>query len=144
MAPKEFRSKLEDNFIALPFDVRKLFGRARPPVKVSINGFSYRSTVSVYDGKYFIPVRKSNQEAARIKPGDTVRAIIELDEEPRTVDPPLDLMTALKQSHLEADWDKLSYSTKKEFADVLQAAKRPETRARRVEKILLEIRERKK
>jgi hypothetical protein len=144
MAPKEFRSKLEDNFIALPFDVRKLFGRARPPVKVSINGFSYRSTVSVYDGKYFIPVRKSNQEAARIKPGDTVRAIIELDEEPRTVDPPLDLMTALKQSHLEADWDKLSYSTKKEFADVLQAAKRPETRARRVEKILLEVRERKK
>jgi hypothetical protein len=144
MAPKEFRSKLEDNFIALPFDVRKLFGRARPPVKVSINGFSYRSTVSVYDGKYFIPVRKSNQEAARIKPGDTVRAIIELDEELRTVDPPLDLMTALKQSHLEADWDKLSYSTKKEFADVLQAAKRPETRARRVEKILLEIRERKK
>ena len=79
-------------------------------------------------------MRKSNQEAARIKAGDTVRAIIELDEEPRTVDPPLDLMTALKQSHLEADWDKLSYSTKKEFADVLQAAKRPETRARRVEK----------
>lgn len=73
-----------------------------------------------------------------------MRAIIELDEEPRTVDPPLDLMTALKQSHLEGDWDKLSYSTKKEFADVLQAAKRPETRARRVEKILLEIRERKK
>ncbi len=140
MAAKEFRTKLEDGFIALPFDVRKEFGRARPPVKVSINSYSYRSTVSVYDGKYFIPVRKSNQEAAGIKPGDTVCASIALDEEPRTVDPPADLKTALRQSCLEADWGKLSYTTKKEFADVLVAAKKPETRARRVKKVLMEIR----
>jgi len=144
MAAKEFPTKLEDGFIALPFDVRKKFGRARPPVKVSINGHTHRSTVSVYDGKYFIPVRKSNQEAARIKPGDTVRASIALDKEPRTVDPPSDLKAALKRSRLEADWNKLSYTSKKEFADVLLAAKRPETRARRAEKILAEIKAKRK
>jgi len=70
MAPKNFRSKLEDNFIALPFDVRKLFGRARPAVKMSINGFSYRSTVSVYDGRYFIlcgsPIRRPRESKQAI------------------------------------------------------------------------------
>ncbi len=97
---RNFQTKLEDGFIALPFDVREEFGRARPPVTVSINGYSYRSTVCVYGGKYFIPVRKSNQEAAGVKPGDAVRAKIALDEEPRIVEPTPDLQAALKKSTL--------------------------------------------
>ena len=137
---KNFQTRLENGFIALPFDVREEFGRARPPVKVSINGYTYRSTVSVYGGEYFIPVRKSNQEAAGVKPGDTVRARIELDEEPRVVDPPADLQAALAQARLKGDWAKLSYSRKKEFVDVLVAAKKAETRARRVQKVVDEIR----
>jgi hypothetical protein len=144
MPAKEFQTKLKDGFIALPFDIRQEFGRARPPVKVSINGYSYRSTVSVYGGKYFIPVRKSNQDAAGIKPGDKVRASIVLDEEPRTVDPPADLLAALTKSRLKPDWEKLSYSKKKEYADVLLQAKKPETRARRVEKVLDELRAKRK
>lgn len=137
---RDFQTKLEDGFIALPFDVREEFGRARPPVKVSINGYSYRSTVCVYGGKYFIPVRKSNQEAAGVKPGDAVHAKIALDEEPRIVEPTPDLQAALKKARLTADWEKLSYSRKKEFVDVLVAAKKAETRARRVQKVLAEIR----
>ena len=144
MATKTFRTKLEDGFIALPFDVREEFGRARPPVQVSINGYTYRSTVSVYGGKYFIPVRKSNQDAARIRPGDSVQASIALDEDPRTIDPPRDLWRALTDSRLTADWEMLSYTQQKEFANVLLAAKKPETRARRVEKVLAEIRAKKK
>jgi len=111
---------------------------------VSINGYTYRSTVSVYGGKYFIPVRKSNQDAARIRPGDSVQASIALDEDPRTIDPPADLWRALTDSRLTADWEMLSYTQQKEFANVLLAAKKPETRARRVEKVLAEIRAKKK
>ena len=144
MATKTFRTRLESGFIPLPFDVREEFGRARPPVKVSINGYTYRSTVSVYGGKYFIPVRKSNQDAARIRPGDSVQASVALDEDPRTIDPPRDLWRALTDSRLTADWEKLSYTQQKEFANVLLAAKKPETRARRVEKVLSEIRAKKK
>lgn len=141
---KTFRTKLENGFIALPFDVREEFGRARPPVRVSLNGYGYRSTVSVYGGKYFIPVRKSNQDAARVKPGDTVKASIALDEEPRIVNPPDDLRTALKKARLEASWDELSYSRKKELVDALLAAKKAETRERRVQKCLAEIKAKKK
>jgi len=143
MAAKTFRTVLEDGFISLPFDVREEFGRARPPVRVSINGYTYRSTVSVYGGKYFIPVRKSNQDAARIRPGDSVQASVALDKDPRTIDPPDDLWTALTDSRLTADWQNLSYTHQKEFADVLLAAKKPETRARRIEKALAEIRAKK-
>src|SRR5438309_1950942 len=95
---KNFRAKLDDGFIALPFDVRQEFGRARPPVKVSINAHSYRSTVSVYGGKYFVKVRKSNQELAGIKSGDTVTASIALDAAPRTVDAPPELKAALARN----------------------------------------------
>jgi|SRR5579884_2849240 len=140
MAAREFRTKFEDGFIALPFDVREEFGRARPPVKVSINGYSYRSTVSVYEGKYFIPVRKSNQEAAGIKSGDTVRASLALDEDARTIDPPPDLDAALKKSSpLKSSWDKLSFTFKKEYVEALLQAKKAETRTRRLQKILAEL-----
>lgn len=143
MAAKNFRTTLEDGFIALPFDVRAEFGRARPPVKVSLNGYTYRSTVSVYGGKYFIPVRKSNQEAAGIVPGDTVRASIALDEDVRKVDLPADLEEALaKSSQLRVAWEKLSFTFKKEFAEALFQAKKPETRARRLGKILAELKPR--
>lgn len=141
MSAKTFRTKFEDGFICLPFDVRKEFGRARPPVQVTINGYGYRSTVSVYDGKYFIPVRKSNQDAAEIRPGDMVKATIALDEAPRTVNAPPDLKAALKGNlSLASSWENLSYTTKKEHAEALLQAKKPETRARRLEKILQAIR----
>lgn len=139
MPAKNFSTKLENGFISLPFDVRQEFGRGRPPAKVSINGYSYRSTVFVYGGKCFIPVRKSNQEAAQVKPGDTVRASVALDEEPRNVDPPPDLRSAVKDQHLQANWEKLSYTKKKECAEALLQAKKPETRARRLQTILAEL-----
>lgn len=144
MAAKTFQTKLENGFIALPFDVREEFGRARPPVKVWINGHIYRSTVSVYGGKYFIPVRKSNQTAAGIKPGDDVRARIALDKESRIVDPPQDLTIALTKTHLEGPWEQLSYTAKKEYAEMLLQAKKPETRTRRLQKILDELRAKQK
>lgn len=137
MAAKSFKTILEKGFVQLPFDVPQEFGKARPPVKVTINGYTYRSTVSVYGGKYFVPVRKDRQQAAKLKPGDTCRVTIASDNEVRDVEPPADLRAALaKNAAARARWDKLSFTHKKEHALAIQDAKKPETRARRLRKTL--------
>jgi hypothetical protein len=56
-------------FFEVPFDVKQEFGKARPAVKVSVNGYSYRSRVSVYGDKYYLPVRSERREAAGVKQG---------------------------------------------------------------------------
>jgi Bacteriocin-protection, YdeI or OmpD-Associated/Domain of unknown function (DUF1905) len=137
MASKTFKTNFGDGGIELPFDVRKEFGKARPPVKVTINGFTYRSTVSVYGGKYFIPVRKDRQEAAKINLGDICKVTVASDTEAREVDPPPDLKAAFaKNTAARAQWEKLSFTHKREHAEALLAAKKPETRARRLQKTL--------
>jgi hypothetical protein len=141
MAAKTFRGKLGGEagglFVDVPFDVKKEFGKARAPVKVSINGYAYRSTISVYGGKYYLPLRRERREAAGVKVGDIVEVRIEPDTEIRRVDPPTALMAALSRNGAaKARWDKLSYSHKKEHVDSILQAKKPETRARRIQKIL--------
>ena len=140
MAGKSFKVKLGEGFVQLPFDVRKEFGKARPPVNVSINGYTYRSTVAVYGQKYFVPVRRDRREAARAKVGDVVSVRITLDTKSRRVEPPPDLKAALKKNAAaKATWERLSYTHKREFAEVILQAKKHETRARRVQKTLEEL-----
>ena len=139
-ADKSFRAKFEKGFVELPFDVKEHFGKARPPVRVTINGYTYRSTPSVYGGRYFVPVRKSNQEAAGIEPNDIVSVTISADTDVREVEPPADLLAALKKNAAaKARWEKLAYTTKKEHALALTEARKPETRARRLEKIMKDL-----
>ena len=141
MSAKRFKAKLGSDagalFVEVPFDVKKEFKKARPPVKVSVNGYSYRSTISVYGGKYYLPVRRERREAAGVKAGDIVEVTVQLDTEVRTVDPPAALSAALaKNDPARAQWERLSYSNKKEHAEAILQAKRPETRARRIQKVL--------
>ncbi len=127
-------------FFELPFDVKEEYGRARPPVKVAINGYEFRTTVAVYGGRSYIGVRRSHREAAGVAVGDRVKVTIEADREPRTVEPPPELAAALKKNAAaRAAWGRLSYSCKKEHADAILAAKRPETRARRVDAALAKL-----
>src|SRR5215467_13691829 len=83
MSAKSFHAKLGAEghalFFEVPFDVKKEFGKARPPVRVSVNGHSYRSTVSVYGGKYYLPVRREHREAIGLKQGDIVRVTVAPD-----------------------------------------------------------------
>jgi hypothetical protein len=62
----------EGVFVELTFDVREEFGRARPPVQVTINGHTWPSTVAVYGGRSYLPLRREVRDAAGIAPGDTV------------------------------------------------------------------------
>jgi hypothetical protein len=140
MFAKRFRAKLGAAgalFVAVPFDVKKEFGKARAPVKVSINGYSYRSTISVCGGKYYLPVRRDRREAAGVKGGDIIEVTIQRDTDVRTVDLPPALSAALaKNGPARARWEALSYSNKKEYAEAVLRAKKSETRGRRIQKVL--------
>jgi hypothetical protein len=124
-------------YLPVPLDVPALFGRARPPVRVTIGGHTYRSTVAVYGGRYFLPLNRANRAAAGVAAGGTVTVELEADEEPRTVEVPAVLEAVLKDDPAAAAaFAELSYSHRKELADWIAGAKRKDTRDRRVAKTI--------
>ncbi len=119
--------------VEVPFDVKATWGKARPPVVVTVNGFSFRSTVSVYGGKSYVGLRRDYREAAKVRLGDRITVTLALDEAPREVAVPKDFAAALKGQKGAAErWAKLSYSHQKEHVLAIEGAKKPETRARRI------------
>src|SRR5262245_39438405 len=83
-------------YVPVPFDPKETFGMVRAPVLVTLNGYTYRSTISSMGGFFCIPLRKSNREAAGLEGGETIAVKIELDTAKREVEPPVDLIKALK------------------------------------------------
>src|ERR671924_274126 len=83
-------------FIPLTFDPKSVFGKVRAPVKVTLNGYTYRSTIAAMGGPPSIPLRRSNREAAGLEGGETIEVRLELDSEKREVTPPADFVKALK------------------------------------------------
>ncbi|HEX8096661.1 MAG TPA: YdeI/OmpD-associated family protein [Pyrinomonadaceae bacterium] len=132
----------EATAIRIPFDVQKVFGsRARVPVRGTINGFPFRgSAFPMGGGHHYMTVNREIRAGAQVKAGDTVSVVMERDTEPRTITPPADLARALKANKdARAAWDELSYTHKKEYAQAVEGAKKPETRQRRVEKAVAEL-----
>jgi hypothetical protein len=128
-------------FFEVPLDVPAVFGRARPPVRVTIGGHTYRSTIAVYGGRYFLPLNRQNREAAGVAAGDEVTVELEPDTEERTVNVPDDLRAALDADvEARAAFDSLSYSHRKEYSEWIAEAKREETRRRRLEQTLERLR----
>lgn len=144
---KRFRAELikdEDSTataIEIPFDVQQVFGtRARVPVCGTLNGFPYRSSIMPMGGKHWLVVNRQLREGAKAKAGDRISVVMERDDQPRTVETPADFARALKASRAAlAAWDKSSYTHRKEYVKAIEEAKRPETRARRIEKAISEL-----
>lgn len=133
----EKHEKLEATGITIPFDVEKVFGAKRVPVKVTINGTEYRGTVVRMGGKYMLGIPKVFREAAGIKAGDNIVITVEKDTDERIVTPPKDLAAALAENKDAGNaWEKLSYTHKKEHVRAIEEAKKPETRTRRIEKAI--------
>jgi hypothetical protein len=119
----------------IPFDVKKVWGRARVPVTGTINGFRFRTTVCPMGGEYFVCVNRFMRAGGKCGVGDTVKVVMEPDTAPRTITAPPDLKRAMKANPAaQAAWDRYSYTCRKEFAQWITEAKKPETRARRLEK----------
>lgn len=121
--------------LGVPFDPKAVFGAARAPVSVTINeGYTYRTTTFTMCGERFVPLRLSHREAAGVEAGQTVRVRMALDEAERTVEVPKDLAAALKAggAGVRAAFDAMSFTHRKEHVLAIEAAKKPETRTRRI------------
>jgi hypothetical protein len=121
-------------FIPIPFDPRDVFGRLRAPVTVTLNGYRYRSTIAVM-GTICVPLRKSHREAAGLQGTETLTVRLDLDDAPRIVAPPEDLVKALQEAPgAWQAWTALSYSHQREHVEAVESANAAATRARRIEK----------
>jgi hypothetical protein len=124
--------------IAPPVDVPEFFGtRARVPVRGTINGYPFRSSLMPCGARRMMPVNKTLCASADVQPGDIVDVVMERDDEERTVETPPLLKKALAKSKTaQANWEKLSFTHKKEIALAIVGAKQEETRARRLAKVV--------
>lgn len=129
--------------IPLTFDPGEVFGKVRAPVKVTVNGYTYRSTIAAMGGPACIPLRKSNREAAGLQGGETLEVRLDLDTQKREVKPPAALVKALKAAPPAWErWRELSYTHQREYAEAIEEAKKPETRARRIASAVQALRQR--
>jgi hypothetical protein len=129
--------------IRIPDEIVEGLGAGkRPPIRVTINGYTYRSTVAVMGGDYMVGVNADNRAAARVGGGDEVDVDIELDTAPREVAVPADLGAALDaEPEARRAFEKLSNSNKGWHTSQIEGAKTDETRQRRIAKSVAALRE---
>jgi hypothetical protein len=122
--------------IEVPAEVVESLAKGkRPPVRVTINGYTYRSTVAVMGGVFMLGVSADVRAAAGVAGGEEVDVEVELDTEKREVTVPPDLAAALDAlPDARRTFDGLSYSNKSWHVLQVEGAKTAETRQRRIEK----------
>jgi hypothetical protein len=124
--------------IAPPVDVIEYFGtRARVPIRGTINGFAFRSSLMPCGNARMMPVNQALCRGAGVAPGDVVDVVMERDDEERTVEAPPELKKELaKSKKAQARWDELAFTHKKEIAIAISGAKQEETKKRRLAKVM--------
>ena len=129
--------------IPVPEEVVAALGSSkRPPVRVTINGYAYRSSVASVGGEYMIALSAENRAGAGVAAGDEVDVDVELDTAPREVVVPPDFEEALAQdADAKQFFDGLSYSNKRRYVMGIEEAKSAETRQRRIAKAIGMLRE---
>jgi hypothetical protein len=134
--------KTATGFEVPPDVVAALGAGKRPPVTVTINGYSYRNTVAVYGDTFMLGVSAEHRAGAKVAAGDTLEVHLELDTAPREVSVPADLAAALDaEPAARHTFDGLSYSNRSWHVLQVDGAKTPETRTRRIEKAIVALRE---
>jgi Bacteriocin-protection, YdeI or OmpD-Associated/Domain of unknown function (DUF1905) len=125
--------------------VMSLESGKKPPVIVTINGFSYKNTVAVMGGQFLVGVNSDIRKKTGLQGGDPIEVTLELDTEPRVLEIPADFQQALDSNRVAKDFfEKLSYSNKQRFVLPLDQTKNPETRQKRIEKAIKDLSEGKK
>ncbi|MBW3614372.1 MAG: YdeI/OmpD-associated family protein [Actinobacteria bacterium] len=130
-------------FLHVPAEVVEALGpKKRVAVRVTVNGYTYRSTVAPMGGNFLLPLNRQNRAGAGVAAGDVVRVSIERDEAPRVVEVPEDLTAAIAADDAAGEaFSRLSYSHQREYVEWITGAKRTETRARRVAQALERLRD---
>lgn len=121
-----------------PFDVQEIFGtKGRVPVRGTINGFKFRSSLMPMGGCHRMVVNQTMRHGAGVKAGDKVKVVLERDEAPRTVEIPALLKTELAKSKTaQENWNKLSFTFQKEMVRSFTEPKQEETRKRKLARVV--------
>jgi hypothetical protein len=136
-ATLELAGKTATGFCIPPEVVEALGHGKRPPVVVTINGYTYRNTVAVMGGVFMLGVSAEHRAAAGVQAGDELEIDIALDTAPREVTVPPDFAEALdRDANARRRFDGLSYSHKLQHVNAIEQAKTAETRQRRIEKAI--------
>jgi len=142
--PFHFRVKLEgaDNMevaaMRPPFDVPTIFGtKARVPVRGTVNGYPFRSSLCNMGDGHLMVVNKQMREGGKCKAGDIAEFVLERDRDPRVVEVPAEIKKIIAASKAaEATWNSLSYTHQKEWVRAIREAKREETKQSRIKKMM--------
>ncbi|TME89401.1 MAG: DUF1905 domain-containing protein [Chloroflexi bacterium] len=122
--------------------VTKLGSSKKPAVRVTIKGYTYRSTVASMGGRFMLPISAEVREAAGVAARDKVDVDVELDMAPREVTVPPDFSRALtRDPAAKRLFEGLSFSNKQRIVIAIASAKTPETRERRIAKAVTSLRE---
>lgn len=122
--------------IKVPEEVVNALGKSRkPPVRVTLNGHTWRGSVAFMGGEFWLSVSAENREAAGVKAGELLEIDLEPDTAPREVEVPADLAEALEgEPEAKRYFEGLSYSNKRRHILAIEGAKAAETRQRRIDK----------
>jgi len=141
MKKYSFRARIEAGdgggaYVLFPYDVHAEFGaRERVPVKATFDGVPYTGTMIKYGNpQHMLPILKAIRQQIGKAPGDAVDVEVQRDESERVVEVPEDLAKLLKKEQLEATFEKLSFTHRREYCGWIAEAKREETRSKRLEK----------
>ena len=128
--------------VRLPAEVVASLGGTRVRVRGALNGADFQSsTMPTGGGAACLGVHKATRLAAGVAFGDRVRVELELDQSPREVELPPELAQALAADPaLQAAFEGLAFTYRREQAEWIAASKRPETRARRLAETLERLR----
>lgn len=121
--------------------VASLGGAKNAPVTLSIGDATVRTRIGQRAGENLLGLSKERRETLGVEAGDEVDAVIALDETERVVELPPELDAALAQDPAaKTAFESLAPSRRKELARGIREAKAAETRERRLEKALGELR----
>ena len=129
--------------IVVPDEVVEALGAGkRPKVRATIKGYTWRTSIASMGGRFMVGVSAEARAGAGVAGGDEVEIALEVDDAPRKVEIPADFAAALAAHPTEKSrFEKLSYSHQRRHVMAIEAAKAPETRARRIEGALKILRE---
>ena len=127
----------------VPPDVRDALGGNRQMrVTGTLNGTPFRSSTMPYRGAFYVGLHKALRDEAGVSIGEEVELTLVRDDTPRTLELAPELEAALAaEPKLRERFDGLSFSRRRELAEPIAEAKKPETRAARLEKALERLRE---
>ena len=118
--------------------IRGVPSKGRVPLAITYRGTTYRTSVSLYRGQWMTVINKQMREGGLV-PGHDYTVDLSLDTAERTVDVPADFAKAMRVAGVRKAFDALAYSHRKEHVRVIEEAKKPETRQRRIEAAITKL-----